>query len=161
ETTAAAIGPRLGLDAQISNWAEIDGRVVQLDVTTPLLRDDSGTERVDLGLFLASLPAALRPVVRAFLLDDILAPYYDRRGAILDLAANLVKERLDDLVPTAVAIGNEHVDDPLTVEEVRSHYRRDARLWALLQRLRRVDRVWQRRVRRRPYPFLLPPTIER
>ncbi len=161
ETTATAIGPRLGLDAQISNWAEIDGRVVQLDVTTPLLRDDSGTERVDLGLFLASLPAALRPVVRAFLLDDILAPYYDRRGAILDLAANLVKERLDDLVPTAVAIGNEHVDDPLTVEEVRSHYRRDARLWALLQRLRRVDRVWQRRVRRRPYPFLLPPTIER
>ena len=29
-------------------------------------------------------------------------------------------------------------------------------MWALLQRLRRCDRWWQRRVRRRPYPFLLP-----
>lgn len=161
EKTAAAIGPRLGLDAQISNWAEVDGRVVQLDVTTPMLRDESGAEQADLDLFLASLPAALRPVVRRFLLDDILATYYDRRAAIGDLAANLVKERLDDLVPTAVAIANDHVDPPLTAEEVRSHYRSDARMWALLQRLRRLDRGWQRRVRRRPYQFLLPPTIER
>ena len=31
----------------------------------------------------------------------------------------------------------------------------------LLQRLRRLDRAWQRRVRRRVYPFLLPGRIER
>jgi hypothetical protein len=31
----------------------------------------------------------------------------------------------------------------------------------LLQRLRRADRWWQRTVRRRPYPFLLPGRIDR
>jgi hypothetical protein len=34
-------------------------------------------------------------------------------------------------------------------------------MWALLQILRRVDRSWQRGVRRRSYPFLLPGRIAR
>jgi hypothetical protein len=34
-------------------------------------------------------------------------------------------------------------------------------MWALLQRARRVDRAWQRHVRRRPYPFLLPGPVDR
>jgi hypothetical protein len=34
-------------------------------------------------------------------------------------------------------------------------------MWGLLQRLRRIDRSWQRRVRRRQYPFLLPGKVER
>ena len=161
ETTVATIGPHVGLDAQISNWALVDGELVYLDVTTPMLRDESGAERVDTDLFLASLPAALRPAVRAFLLDGILATYYDRRGAVLDLTANLIKERAAEALPDAIAVANAHVEPPLTAGEVRSHYARDARMWALLQRLRRIDRAWQRRVRRRPYPFLLPLDIDR
>jgi hypothetical protein len=34
-------------------------------------------------------------------------------------------------------------------------------MYALIQRLRRLDRAWQRRVRRRPYPFLLPGPVAR
>jgi hypothetical protein len=49
----------------------------------------------------------------------------------------------------------------MTVADVRRYYRSDARLWALLLRIRTLDRSWQRRVRRRPYPFLLPREIER
>lgn len=161
DTTAAAVGPRLGVDAQISNWARVDGRLVYLDVTTPLLRDDTGTERADLGLFLASLPWALQGPVRAFLLGSILRTYHEPRRALLDLTANLLKERLDTAVPMALSAVNEHVDPPMTFEEVRSYYARDARMWALLQRLRRIDRGWQRHVRRRTYPFLLPPDIDR
>jgi hypothetical protein len=36
------------------------------------------------------------------------------------------------------------VDPPLTVDEVRGYYRSDARMWELLQRLRRLNRAWQR-----------------
>ena len=50
---------------------------------------------------------------------------------------------------------------PITLSEVRRYYRGDARTWAQLLRLRRADRFWQRKVRRRAYPFLLPGRIER
>lgn len=161
ETTVGAVGDRLGVDAQISNWARVDSRLVYLDVTTPLLRDATGAERADLGLFLASLPWALRGPVRRFLLDDILRTYYDPRRTLLDLTANLSKERLDSAVPSTLDVVNAVVDPPVTADEVRAYYARDARMWALLQRLRRVDRGWQRHVRRRTYPFLLPPDIDR
>src|SRR5258707_565462 len=35
-----------------------------------------------------------------------------------------------------------------------SYYRGAARTWSVLQSLRRLDRFWQRRIRRRPNPFL-------
>jgi hypothetical protein len=43
---------------------------------------------------------------------------------------------------------------------VRRYYRSDARLWAGLLLLRRLDRRWRRLTGRR-YPFLLPGRIER
>ncbi len=158
---ATTVRPTLGIDAQLSNWALAGDQLVYLDVTTPLLRGDDGKDRLDTELFMASLPAAFRPIVRRFLLDGILDPYYSPRRAALDLTGNLHKEGLADLVPTAVAIANDHLGTDLTVDEVERHYRRDARLWSLLQRARRVDRAWQRHVRRRPYPFMLPGDVDR
>jgi hypothetical protein len=49
------------------------------------------------------------------------------------------------------------VSPPIDETEVRRYYARDKKLWLLMQWLRRADREWQRRVRHRPYPFLLPP----
>jgi hypothetical protein len=34
-------------------------------------------------------------------------------------------------------------------------------MWEILLRLRRADRWWQRTVRRRGYPFLLPGPVDR
>ena len=65
------------------------------------------------------------------------------------------------MIEPLLAAANQHLDAPLTGEEARRYYRRDAMMWALLQRLRRADRWWQRRIRRRRYPFLLPGRIER
>ena len=163
EHIATTVGPTLGLDAQLSNWAsDPSGRgLVYLDVTTPLLRDAAGRDRLDTELFMASLPAAFRPVVRRFMLGDILDPYFAVRPAALDVASNLHKEGLARWVPALVDIANERLDVDLEPEEVRRYYRRDARLWSLLQRARRVDRAWQRHVRRRPYPFLLPGPVDR
>jgi hypothetical protein len=55
----------------------------------------------------------------------------------------------------------QYLDRPLTGSEVRADYRSDARRWALMLGLRRLDRFWQHRVRRRTYPFLLPERIAR
>ncbi len=158
---AGAVSPRLGLDGQLSNWARDGDDWLYLDVTTPLLRDEEGRDLIDAGLFLAMLPWALRGLVRRFLLRAITGVYFDLRHAFLDLLANLHKERLADRVAIGVEVANRRLERPITVREVAAHYARDARLWALLLRLRRLDRAWQLRVRRREYPYLLPGRIER
>ena len=159
---SSTIDDRLGLDAQISNWAlDDDGEFVYIDVTTPLIRDANGTEMLDTDLFIASLPAFLRPVVRRFLLGEILSHYYDARAALLDLIANFKKERLDEAIPLFLEVANGTVEPPITRKEVDRYYRSDAVMWEVLQRLRRTDRSWQRRIRRRGYPFLLPGKVDR
>jgi hypothetical protein len=157
----AYVAPTRGFDAQLANWAIADGGLVYLDVTTPLLRDGEGRERLDVDVFLASLPWALRGGVRRFMLRGILAPYYSRRGVVLDLLGNLIKEGLGERLPELVPLAARRLGEPLDIAEVRRHYNEDARLWRLLQRLRRLDRAWQRHVRRRPYPFLLPGPVQR
>lgn len=161
-TIAQFIDERHGLDAQISNWAlDTDGGFVYIDVTTPLIRDEAGAEMLDTDLFLASLPALLRPVVRRLLLREILSHYYDARAALVDLIGNLKKERLGAAIPPFLSAANRAVDPPITNKEIDRYYRNDALMWEVLQRLRRTDRWWQRRVRRRTYPFLLPGKVIR
>lgn len=155
------VAPTRGFDGQLANWALVDDEPVYLDITTPLLRDEQGRERLDVELFLASIPWMLRGFVRGFMLRRILDPYYSPRGVTLDLLGNIIKEGLADCLPELVPLAARRLGEPLDVEDVRRHYAADARLWHLLQRLRRLDRAWQRHVRRRPYPFLLPGPVER
>jgi hypothetical protein len=155
-------GPELGLDGQLSNWVMQDDELRYLDVTTPLMRDASGADRLDADLFLASLPWALRSPVKRFVLTGIIDKYHRPRGVTLDLLGNLIKERLDLFLDPFLEVANASFDwDPITVSEVRRYYADDARTWAMLQWARRLDRGWHRRVRKRPYPFLLPGRIER
>ena len=155
------VDDRVGLDAQLSNWAMVEGQLSYFDVTTPLLRRADGVEALDTDVFLASLPWLLRAPVRRFVLPGIVQRYHQPRTVVLDLAANLIKEQLEDRIAMVLAAAGDRLDPPLTEREVRSDYRSDARTWALLQSVRRADRTWQQRVRRRTYPFLLPDRIER
>ncbi|HEX5614624.1 MAG TPA: DUF6206 family protein [Acidimicrobiia bacterium] len=161
DAVLAATGPRVGLDAQVANWAWHDGALSYFDVTTPMQLDVAGRPLLDLGVFLAPFPWPLRAPIRRFVLPDVLARFTRPRDVLVDLAGNLLKERLDDWLPTALVAANAQVAPPITEPEVRRFYAQDARLWAAMLRLRRIDRAWQRRVRRRPYPFLLPGRIER
>lgn len=158
---AAAVGPRLGLDGQLSNWAWLDGRATLLDVTTPFLRDARGRELLDTEMYVQALPWAVRGLVRSFVLDSIFAKYYAPRGVVLDLLGNLFKERLGHLVPALVERANRRVAPPISPAEPARYYASDRRTWALLQHVRRLDRAWQRGVRRRPYRYLLPGKIAR
>jgi len=161
DAIGAVVDERVGLDAQLSNWAEVEGELLYLDVTTPLLRDDTGSDLLDTELFLSSIPAALRPIVRRFVLPSILDTYFEIRPIALDLVGNLHKEHLDDWVPVAIEVFNSRFDLGLSEDEIRRYYRRDARLWEWTQRARRLDRAWQRHIRRRSYPLLLPGPVER
>jgi Family of unknown function (DUF6206) len=161
ETVLTVVDSRVGLDAQLSNWGVHEGRLSYFDVTTPLLAAPDGSSELDTEVFLQSLPWALRAPVRRLVLPGILGRYHSPRTVVLDLAANLVKERCDRWIPTVLDAAGGQIVPPLTEDEVRRDYRSDARTWNLLQAMRRVDRSWQRRVRRRTYPFLLPERIER
>lgn len=161
EAIMSVCDERTGLDAQLSNWSITDGELRYLDVSTPMLFDAAGKVELDLGVFLAAYPWALRGVIGRFVAPDVVGAFRDPRRMCVDVAANLHKERLVGWIPAVLQAANTVVSPPLTEEEVRRYYRSDARLWEVMLRLRRADRWWQRRVRRRPYPFLLPGNIER
>jgi hypothetical protein len=155
----AAVDDEVGLDAQPSNWAVGgDGSTLgYLDVSTPMLRDAGGRDRLDAEVFLSIYPWALRPALRR-VARTVLSGYHDPRTVLLDAASNLHKDGLDRWIPELLAAANARLDAPPIAEaEVLRYFAQDKRLWMLMQRLRRADRAWQRRVRRRAYPCLLPP----
>jgi hypothetical protein len=152
----AAVDARVGLDAQAGNWVRGEQGLACVDVSTPMMRGDDGREQLDVALFLSAYPWALRPALRR-VADDLLAQYHDPRTVLVDVASNLIKEQLGHRVGDLLTAANRRVSPPISRDEVRRYFRSDRRLWLLMQRLRRADRAWQRRVRRRPYPFLLAP----
>ncbi|WP_058042576.1 DUF6206 family protein [Streptomyces roseifaciens] len=155
------VSPILGLDAQASNWIDLDGELVYLDVTSPLMRDARGRERLDVRLFFTSLPWLLRDPVRIAMSKSIFDKFYTPRGVVLDFLGNLHKEKLAGLIPGFLEQANARITPALTAEEVAKYYKGDASMWELIQRLRKADRAWHLKVRHRPYPFLLPPDVDR
>jgi hypothetical protein len=156
EQVTLVVDDELGLDAQPSNWAVEDGRLVCFDVSTPLMRGQGGRDELDLAPFLSIYPWALRTVL-APVGRSIMAQYHDLRSVLVDVASNLVKERLDRWLPAFLEAAGKRIAPPIDEREVRRYFARDKMLWLAMQRLRRADRAWQSRVRRRDYPFLLPP----
>jgi hypothetical protein len=158
---ARVVDERVGIDAQVSNWAVADSGLVYLDVSTPFLRDADGRDRFDCDTYLESIPAVFRGFARRFVIPGVVQTYHSTRSIVLNLAGHLTKEGLDPWIPLTLELARERLGVDLTPREARRHYRNDTRLWGLIQRVRRIDRVWQRRIRRRPYPFLLPGPVDR
>ena len=78
------------------------------------------------------------------------------RGALLDMTASLLKERLDAWVDPVLTEVNARVAAPISQSEAARVHASDRRLWPLLFRLERANRWWQQNVRRRPFEFLVP-----
>jgi len=153
--------PHLALDGQLSNFAWVDGRLLYIDITPPLLFDERGELCMDMELLIAALPAPLRPLVMRFVIPDLMRRFRVPRAVVLDMLGNLLKEKLDEWLPIALERLGGRLSEPISEREVRRAYSSDKKLWEILLQLRRLDRAWQRRVRRREYPFLLPGRIER
>ncbi len=151
----------LGLDGQLSNWILHGEDLLYLDVTTPLLRNNDGTEALDTDLFLAAAPMGTRGLLKRFVLKDMLDKYHSVRGVILDLLGNLIKEDLEKWLFPFMYAANKLVEVPYSEKEIRNYYLWDARIWIVWQALRSADRWAKMKILRRPYPFLLPGKIER
>lgn len=161
ERILSGVSPRIGIDGQLSNWMVEGDDVLFLDVTTPMLKDDAGRDRLDTGLFLAAVPPPVRPLFRRYVVAQIVDKYHDPRGVVLDLIANLIKEGLEQHMAPFLAVANKSLQQPIDEAEVRRYYEGDARVWTIWQAMRRFDRFVRRWLLRKPYPFLLPGRIER
>jgi len=163
EQIRASVTPSLAPDGQLSNWAIQGERLRYLDVGTPFLRDENGRDLFDFTEQTRALPAPVRFIVNRFLLRAILDNYHSTRGQALDFLGNLIKEGLEEIFPPLIPVANDvfELTPGISEREVRAHYRSDAQTYAWMQAARRADRWVYRNVMRKPYPYLLPPRIER
>jgi hypothetical protein len=163
EHIRASVTPSLAPDGQLSNWAIEGDRLRYLDVGTPFLRDDEGREQFDFTTQTRALPGPVRAIVDRFLLRGILDNYHSTRGQAMDFLGNLIKEGLGDIFPPLIPLANEvfGLTPEITENEVRAHYKSDAQTYEFVQAARRADRWFYRNILRKPYPYLLPPRIER
>jgi len=166
-------GLEVAVDGQLSNWsfpAPAKQPPVLVDVGTPFLRRD-GEHRLDLELLHRPIPPGIRAYYRwrgevGAYVDE----YFDPRLVAVDLLGNFHKEGRPDRIPLGVAAVNrwlaDHADvvweqPPVTVDEVRRYYEKDAGLLALYLRLRKADRFLRTRLLRRPYDYVLPERVDR
>jgi hypothetical protein len=168
----------LGIDGQLSNWSLDPSWVARpegpppspplyLDTSTPLLRRQ-GVEGLNPELFLRTAPSFLVWILRWLFLREVMERYYHVRDVFLDLTANLYKEGRPDLIPDVLELVNANLvrlpasrpAAPLGADEVRTYYSRDAFIWSLFLRLRRIDRSLCR-LRGRRYEYILPGRIRR
>lgn len=158
-----AVTPRLAPDGQLSNWAIEGDRLRYLDVGTPFLRNEEGQDLFDFTEQTRALPAPVRIIVNRFLLRGILDNYHSIRGQAMDFLGNLIKEGLAGIFPPLIPLANEvfALSPEITEKEVRAHYKSDAQTYAFIQSARRADRWVHRKLLRTPYPYLLPPRIDR
>ncbi|MCH7763953.1 MAG: hypothetical protein IIB95_09455 [Candidatus Marinimicrobia bacterium] len=153
----------LALDGQLSNWVKSGNQFIYIDTSTPLFKI-KGIEQLDPELFLKSAPSFLRWLIRWLFLQDVMDRYYNLRQVLLDLAGNLYKENKPELIPAALKIINDNLDEndePIIEKEVTKYYKEDKLIWALFLALRRFDRLLKTTLFRQRYEYILPGNIER
>ncbi len=170
---------KIGFDEQFSNWAIKNlqspdqklpekPNLIYIDISTPLLRK-AGREALKADQFLKSTPPLLRSIVKAIFLQEILDRYYDFRLVVIDMIANLFKEKLSHLIHAFIEEANNFFNNncheyhlqEIKFNEVESYYKNDAFIWSLFLSLRKFHRTIVTKILRRRYEFILPEKIER
>ena len=153
----------LSIDGQVSNWAIEKDELLYFDTSTPLFKINN-VEQMNPELLLNSTPAALRWLIRAFFLQDVMDRYYNIRLVYIDLVANLFKEQKVDLIDSALIGANillpENIEK-ITRKEVEKYYKEDKFIWQLFLGLRRTDRWVTNKILRKQYEYILPGKIKR
>ena len=153
----------LSIDGQVSNWAMVNGKLLFFDTSTPLFKL-FGKEQLNPELLLNSTPKALRWMIRSFFLQEVMDRYYNLHEVYLDVLANLVKERKEELILEAMNIANDLLSEgieKITKKEIDKYYHNDKFIWQLFLGLRRMDRWMTINIFRKQYEFILPGKIKR
>ncbi len=168
---------KIGIDAQMSNWIIKNlqsqeqklpekPELAYVDIATPLFRKE-GKEMLRAELFLKSAPPILRSILKALFLKDILDRYYNFRLTIVDLIANLFREKLLHLIEPFIEEANKFFSEEcselqkINLKEIRSYYKKDAFIWGLFLSLRKFHRAITTKILSQRYEFILPGKIER
>lgn len=166
---------KIGIDGQLSNWVlepHEKGRVshndslLYIDTSTPLYRIN-GKEQLNTEIFIKNAPSFLRLFIKIFFLKEVVDRYYDIRSVIIDIIANLHKEKRPDLIDYFIKIANEFMNgkgissQPITRAEIDKYYKSDAFIWRFFQFSRRVDKFIIEKILRKKYHYRLPDKIER
>ncbi len=160
--TLEVVSPEISIDAQISNWSWDGDRLTLIDVGTPFMWDEHGSLRWDMGpiSLMGSLP------IRAIVVKDmtrVVGRWREPRQVATDVVGNLYREGLDRWVDPTV----EAIDLVLAgtkrraAEDAHAMYLKDAKTFPRLKKMQQVERLWQTRVRRRPYDFFVQETTYR
>ena len=124
----------------------------------------NGEHQINAEVFLRAAPPVLRTILKKMFLQEILDRYFDFRLVVIDLIANLFKEKRSDAIPKLVEIASnffkERDIEPLTYEEVKKYYSSDASIWSLYLNSRKIHRLFNKIAGRR-YEYFLPEKIER
>ncbi len=153
----------LSIDGQVSNWAMVNGKLLFFDTSTPLFKL-FGKEQLNPELLLNSTPKALRWMIRSFFLQEVMDRYYNLHEVYLDVLANLVKERKEELIPKSMNNANDLLPEgikKITKKEIDKYYQNDKFIWQLFLGLRRMDRWMTINIFRKQYEFILPGKIKR
>jgi Family of unknown function (DUF6206) len=151
---------RIGLDAQLANWAFIDGQAYQIDVSTPFTCDVRGKPELDDRLMVLPFPWPMRAPLRWWVVPSVLKRYHGRRQTFIDFIANLYKEGLQNWVAPSLIAANRIVEIPISQEEVLKYYQDDAALWEFIYQSKRFSRATTQ-LFGGTYQFLLPPPTRR
>ncbi len=148
----ATVGAGVSIDAQYSNWSLGDHGVTLLDVGTPFLWADDGEWQLDIGPFLSMYPAPLRPILLREL-TKLVRRWQDPRAVANDVVANLARTGHENWRTASIESFRRAMPDlaPPTIEEAEASWAEDLKTFPLLNRLQKVERAWQQRVRRRRY----------
>lgn len=151
---ASVPGSQVGLDGQVPNWYHFEDELWHLDFSTPIMLLPDDGIRFDAAGFWREYPVILRPLVQRELLK--IAPrFLDPAFVMKDAAANLFRQDLDAWLPAMIAAAEAKTDLGFTEAEARAAYEEDAKIYPLLQRLKRWQRAWIQRTGRR-FDTLLP-----
>lgn len=168
---------RIGIDAQLSNWVVMsrhdsldhiypEDSLAFIDTSSPMIRIE-GKEQVNTEIFIKSAASFLRPVIRTFFLQEVLDRYYDMRSVMIDIIANLYKEKRTDLIDDYIEKTNEFIrstgisERNLTRKEIDKYYSGDVLIWRFYQASRKIDRFITEKILRQKYVFRIPGRIER
>jgi hypothetical protein len=168
---------RIGIDAQLSNWVLVPGQgsidrvhaddgLLYIDTSSPMIRID-GVEQINTEIFIQSAASFLRPIIRKFFLQEVLDRYYDMRSVMIDIVANLYKEKRTDLIDGFIETINVFssaegiTEKPLSRKEIDDYYSSDSFIWKFYQASRKIDRFITEKLLRKKYMFRIPGKIER
>lgn len=146
----------IGIDANLSNWGVRNGRPLFFDVSTPMLHSADGRHRLDTEIFVATLPAMVRGLVRRYFVTELLDRYFDARCVYENLLGDLPNSRLDELTAPLLVQVNTRIDRPLTIKDIRAYRREDWLTWRAIRQLLKLEQFWRRNILRAPNPHLLP-----